>query len=146
MFSPDIVATILVDASDAHQTIGILAELLVHYENHAIEAKLARDTPPYWTAQCLAAHAPELPSTLRSSLKKAGSSDKALKAAQDELFKDPAFRALVGTTQAVDIIGGGVKSNALPENAFAVINHRIATDRSVWRSLAPFTCLEPYNV
>lgn len=120
-----------IDGSDAHQTIGILAELLVHYENNAIEAKLARGTPPYWTAECLAAHAPELPATLRSSLKKASSSDKALKAAQDELFKDPTFKALVGTTQAVDIIGGGVKSNALPENAFAVINHRVATDRSV---------------
>ncbi|EPS94576.1 hypothetical protein FOMPIDRAFT_1063152 [Fomitopsis schrenkii] len=115
----------------AHTTIGILAELLVHYENNAIEAKLARGTPPYWTAECLAAHAPELPATLRSSLKKASSSDKALKAAQDELFKDPTFKALVGTTQAVDIIGGGVKSNALPENAFAVINHRVATDSSV---------------
>lgn len=125
---------------DVHQTIGILAELLVHYENNAIQAKLARGTPPYWTAECLAAHAPRLPSALRSSLKKARSSDKALRAAQDELFKDPTFKALVGTTQAVDIIGGGVKSNALPENAFAIINHRVATDRSVWYSLAPFTC------
>ncbi|KZT65622.1 carboxypeptidase S [Daedalea quercina L-15889] len=114
-----------------HTTIGMLAELLVHYENSPIEAKLSRGTPTYWHAECLAAHAPELPSSLRSSIKKAGSSDKALRAAQNELFKDHAFKALVGTTQAIDIIGGGVKSNALPENAMAIINHRIATDSSV---------------
>ena len=29
------------------------------------------------------------------------------------------------TTQAVDLISGGVKINALPEQASAVINHRI---------------------
>ena len=41
------------------------------------------------------------------------------------------FKALVGTTQAVDLIQGGVKTNALPESAWAVVNHRIATDSSV---------------
>ncbi|KAH9924758.1 carboxypeptidase S [Fomitopsis serialis] len=115
----------------AHTTIGMLAELLVHYENNPIEAKLSRGTPTYWHAECLAAHAPELPSSFRSAMRKASSSDKALKAAQDELFQDLAFKALVGTTQAIDVIGGGVKSNALPENAMAVINHRIASDSSV---------------
>ena len=34
-----------------------------------------------------------------------------------------------GTTQAVDIIRGGVKSNALQEKVFAVVNHRIADYR-----------------
>lgn len=35
------------------------------------------------------------------------------------------------TTQAVDIISGGVKINALPEKATAVINHRINAEQSV---------------
>ncbi|KAJ7686723.1 hypothetical protein B0H17DRAFT_1160593 [Mycena rosella] len=35
------------------------------------------------------------------------------------------------TTQAVDIIHGGVKVNALPEQATAVVNHRISVDSSV---------------
>lgn len=42
---------------------------------------------------------------------------------------DPAFKALVGTTQAIDLIQGGVKTNALPEQAWAVVNHRLATER-----------------
>lgn len=107
----------------------MLAQLLVHYENHPFKATLERDTPMYWHAQCLAAYAPELPKSIRKAVKKAASSDKALRAAQDKLFEDPTFKALVGTTQAVDMISGGVKSNALPENAMAIINHRIATDR-----------------
>lgn len=41
------------------------------------------------------------------------------------------FRAYAGTTQAVDIIHGGVKSNALPERAYAIVNHRIAEYSSV---------------
>lgn len=38
-------------------------------------------------------------------------------------------RVLLSTTQAVDIIEGGVKVNALPEQASAFVNQRIATER-----------------
>lgn len=39
------------------------------------------------------------------------------------------YKAETGTTQAVDMIGGGVKTNALPESAWAVVNHRIGESR-----------------
>ncbi|KAI0924588.1 hypothetical protein AcW2_005436 [Taiwanofungus camphoratus] len=115
----------------SHTTIGILAALLVQYENNPIEARLKRDTPMYWHAQCLAAHAPALSPSVRKAIRRSAGSDKALRAAEKALFENTTFRALVGTTQAVDLIDGGVKTNALPENAVAVINHRIATDSSV---------------
>ncbi|PCH44222.1 carboxypeptidase S [Wolfiporia cocos MD-104 SS10] len=115
----------------AHTTIGMLARLIVEYENNQIEAVLSRNTPTYWHAECLAAYAPDLPDSIKDSMKYAGGSDEALRAAQEELFKDPTFKALVGTTTAVDIVSGGVKSNALPENVMAIANHRIATDSSV---------------
>jgi Gly-Xaa carboxypeptidase len=35
------------------------------------------------------------------------------------------------TSQAVDIVSGGVKINALPEKVYAVINHRIAVESHV---------------
>jgi len=47
---------------------------------------------------------------------------------EKELFQDSALRSLAATTQAIDIIRGGVKVNALPERAWAVVNHRIAVD------------------
>ena len=41
------------------------------------------------------------------------------------------LNSLVTTTQAIDLIGGGVKSNALPELAWAVVNRRISVLSSV---------------
>ncbi|KAH9945712.1 carboxypeptidase S [Amylocystis lapponica] len=114
-----------------HTSIGILAALLVQYEENPIPPVLSRHSPMFSTAQCLAAHAPDVSSSLRKTIAKAATSDKALRAAQEALFEDSTFEALVGTTQAIDLIDGGVKTNALPENAEAVVNHRIATDSSV---------------
>ncbi|KAI0372823.1 hypothetical protein BV20DRAFT_1119783 [Pilatotrama ljubarskyi] len=92
----------------SHTTIGILARLLVQFEANLYEAKLSRGTPMYWKSQCLAAHAPDLPHKLRKALKKAMKSNRALKEAEQGLFKDPVFRAYVGTTQAVDLVDGGL--------------------------------------
>lgn len=83
----------------------------------------------YEKALCLGAYAPDIPAPLRKALQKAPTSDKALRAAEKILFEDRLFKALVETTQAVDLIQGGVKTNALPESAWAVVNRRIATDR-----------------
>jgi Gly-Xaa carboxypeptidase len=44
---------------------------------------------------------------------------------------DARAKALVTTTQAVDIIRGGSKVNALPELVTAVVNHRIAFSHSI---------------
>lgn len=66
-------------------------------------------------------------------------SDKALVVVQNMLLKIPLFKALVGTTQAIDLINGGVKANALPENAVAVVDHRIAADRCVDSLTLPST-------
>lgn len=62
-------------------------------------------------------------------IKKSVHSDKALHKLESFISKDINLRSLVGTTQAIDLIGGGVKVNALPETAWAVVNHRIATQR-----------------
>lgn len=114
------------------QSIGILSSLLVHFEAHPYKARLARDTPIYWNMQCLAAHAPKMPSHLRKSIIKSVKSDKALHAAGKHMFEySTQYEALTGTTQAIDLIQGGVKTNALPEQAWAVVNHRIATDSSL---------------
>ncbi|KAI6117457.1 carboxypeptidase S [Pisolithus croceorrhizus] len=114
-----------------HTSIGILAELLVKIEANPFKVHLTRDSPPFRTVQCLAAHAPNIPDNLRRDIMASAHSDKALRAAEDVLFTNSAFKNLVGTTQAIDIIQGGVKVNALPEQAWAVVNHRISTESSV---------------
>lgn len=83
----------------------------------------------YKNFQCLAQHAPGLPDSLRRDIIDARHSEEALRSAQKELFKDAKIKNLVGTTQAIDLVHGGVKVNALPEFAYAVINHRISIER-----------------
>ena len=78
------------------------------------------------TLQCLAEYAQSLPSNLRHTIKKSVYSDKALDSLQSYILKDNELYSLVTTTQAIDLVGGGVKSNALPESAWAVVNRRIS--------------------
>jgi len=95
-----------------------------------------RKDPLYSTTRCLAEHGKDLPSHYRKLIKRAAYSDSALYALGKILFKERVYENLVGTTQAIDIIQGGVKANALPEKATALINHRIAVIRFVPKFLA----------
>jgi len=79
----------------------------------------------------VAQHAKDFPANLRALVKASVYSDRALRKLEAELRRDPIYRALMATTQAIDLVQGGVKANALPEEAWAVVNHRIATQRSV---------------
>jgi Gly-Xaa carboxypeptidase len=115
----------------AHTSIGMLARMLVAYEANPYKATFQRGTPVYRSAQCLAAHARDIPHSLKRAIRKAHKSDRALQKAEALLFADAGFRAVAGTTQAIDLVSGGVKTNALPEQAFAVVNHRIDTASSV---------------
>ncbi|TFK26213.1 Gly-X carboxypeptidase [Coprinopsis marcescibilis] len=114
-----------------HTSIGILSALLVHFEKNPIKAGLSRDQPVYWAMQCLGEHAKSVPPPLRKLIKRATTSDKALKKLGSAIFADRMLESLVGTTQAIDLVQGGVKSNALPELAWAVINHRITVTSNV---------------
>ncbi|KIM82989.1 hypothetical protein PILCRDRAFT_447597 [Piloderma croceum F 1598] len=114
-----------------HTSIGMLSAILVHFESNPFGVHLKRDTPIYWMAQCLAEHAPSLPSDVKNAAKKSATSDKALKVVEEYFFQSSMFKSLAGSTQAIDLTGGGVKSNALPEQAWAVVNHRIATESSL---------------
>ncbi|CUA77617.1 Gly-Xaa carboxypeptidase [Rhizoctonia solani] len=137
-----------------HTSIGILASLLVEIESTPYTPGLPRSSPIYSLLQCFAAHVPSVPSSFRSSIldsicpadasaHRRRRCDKALKDVESALFDASSewnhgnefaarsYRSLLRTTQAIDMINGGVKSNALPELTSAVVNHRIRTDSSV---------------
>ncbi|EJD07407.1 carboxypeptidase S [Fomitiporia mediterranea MF3/22] len=115
----------------SHTSIGILSSLLVAYESNPMKPTIDRTTPIYGMMQCLAEHAPSMDKSLRKIILKSTNSDKTLHKLEGIIEDDLALRSFVGTTQAIDLIQGGVKTNALPEQAWAVINHRIATQGSV---------------
>jgi Gly-Xaa carboxypeptidase len=69
---------------------------------------------------------------LRGKIQESLKSKKAAKEVADYLAKDDiGKRYLMQTSQATDLISGGVKINALPEKVYAVVNHRIAVESRV---------------
>jgi len=90
-----------------------------------------RGDPMYEYFQCLAEHANGLPEELRKLILRSLDSDTALRKLTEILAKDRVIKSLLGTTQAIDIISGGIKSNALPEQAHAIVNHRVAVSRLI---------------
>ena len=79
---------------------------------------------------CLAEHSPSFPDQLRTIARRAVSDDTALEHLKRGLLElSPDTSAILGTTQAADILEGGVKVNALPERAAVIVNHRIAEHR-----------------
>jgi hypothetical protein len=68
----------------------------------------------FGTLQCLAVHSTNISSHLKNDILRAGSDDKkiaqkAMARVIREVRKKPSQRYLMGTSQAIDIINGGVK-------------------------------------
>lgn len=94
--------------------VGILSRLLVELEANPYAPTLTSESPylPYLT--CLAEHAPEV----SKSFKRAVENPKKWNGLAKRLAAESAQnRAFLATTQAIDLISGGVKVNALPEVA-----------------------------
>ena len=64
----------------------------------------------YDTLVCMATHSTNVEKGLRQAILDSATSNKALKAVESTIFKDSETRSLVGTTRAIDIVGGGVKA------------------------------------
>ncbi|KAI0742053.1 carboxypeptidase S [Daedaleopsis nitida] len=115
-----------------HTSIGMLAAVIKQLEDNPHEPHLNRSGIYYSLLQCRAAHDPSLPADVRSLITRSRISDKALHKLETQLaHTERAFKALAGTTQAADVIRGGVKTNALPERAEVIVNHRIDIHSSV---------------
>jgi Gly-Xaa carboxypeptidase len=112
-----------------HTSIGILSELITKIEAEQYRTRLVDSNPYYTQLQCGAAYSPEFPSKLKKLLGCRQPHD-TCKAKPDQLALEaakqgPEIKYLMQTSQAVDVISGGIKVNALPERATVVVNHRI---------------------
>ena len=115
-----------------HTGIGILSELITKIESSQSPTRLVDSNPYYTQLQCGAAYAPEFPKKLKKLLRHRPSShthtckaNKPDHLALEAAKQGPEIKYLMQTSQAVDVISGGIKVNALPERATAVVNHRI---------------------
>lgn len=114
-----------------HTGIGIAAEVITRLENiDLFKPSLNEDHPLVKQLAVQAAYSPELDEKTRQKWARLTYDEKARQALADELEKDRALRAYVATTQAIDVIHGGVKVNALPEKVEVKTNYRIKLDSS----------------
>ncbi|KAK7060905.1 hypothetical protein VNI00_000638 [Paramarasmius palmivorus] len=115
-----------------HTSIGLLSMLIVEIEKHPHQPKFIRSGAGLPNALCTVAYGGDKFSPRVKSLARwAMVDDRALERFKNKLIKaEPFFGVLLKTTQAVDVIQGGVKVNALPEIASVIINHRIAEHSS----------------
>ena len=58
----------------------------------------------------MATHSVKVEDALRHAILDSATSDEALKLAESIILRDPETRSLLGTTRAIDIVGGGVKA------------------------------------
>ncbi|ORX38339.1 hypothetical protein BD324DRAFT_620480 [Kockovaella imperatae] len=132
-----------------HSGIGYTAELVRALERNPHKPKLLESSPLVSGMVCYANTAPEMPTKLKKSVRKleksmskkgAKADTKALKdveewfvsgSLEDHSLPRGLGKAMVSTTQAIDIINGGLKINALPEVVTTVVNHRINIASSV---------------
>lgn len=80
------------------------------------------------TLLCASEHAPSFPSRWARLLRRPSTWNKFVK---EFAARSLAGKAILGTTQAVDVIRGGVKVNALPELVTAQINYRVDFSESI---------------
>lgn len=119
-----------------HTGIGLASLLVTQLERHPYPALLDDDAPIWGFLQCAATYSPDMPKGLLKAVKHAKASRKAFKNLPEAVIKyglgeeaEPGqgnrARATISTTQAVDMINGGFKVNALPEVVTFIVNHRI---------------------
>ncbi|ORY33967.1 putative Gly-X carboxypeptidase [Naematelia encephala] len=110
-----------------HTGIGITSLLLAELEAHPFEPVLDPAGPYLKFLSCLSDYA-DIPSKLKSDIH---TPQKWSKLAKELATADRRVNSLLATSQAIDLINGGVKVNALPEVVDTTINYRISFTSSV---------------
>jgi Gly-Xaa carboxypeptidase len=111
-----------------HTAIGIISDIIVNIENNPPPAALRETNPILQSMQCLAEHSTMLSTRQKYML---DHFDLFKNLILKEMWSYEFLRPFLSTTQAVDVIHGGVKVNALPTSVYALINMRIAPHESV---------------
>ncbi|KAI0152156.1 carboxypeptidase S [Hypoxylon sp. NC0597] len=111
-----------------HTGIGIMADAIVALENEPYSPRLTQSSPFRRVLECRTKYSPDaVQPWLRDALLSGSEKDIAIKLAEEETEE----KWLVQTSQAIDVIAGGVKVNALPENVQLQVNHRVALHETV---------------
>ncbi|CAN3481294.1 carboxypeptidase S [Diutina catenulata] len=113
-----------------HTSIGIMGELQTLIESDTYAANLTTDNPFFYHLECAAVHSTKLPDMLKKMILRARTDEKAMSKVVSSLENTFAGN-LMRTVQALTIVNGGEKANALPEHVTLVTNHRVGVDDSL---------------
>lgn len=110
-----------------HTSIGIAAEIIAALEANPYDPELLADSPVHRHLQCQARYSPQAQPEI-TRLVKAGDLD----ALAGELAAaNPMTQFMIQTSQAVDMIDGGQKINAMPEHVALGVNYRVAPQNTI---------------
>ncbi|KAL3444676.1 hypothetical protein BJX65DRAFT_297504 [Aspergillus insuetus] len=114
-----------------HNTIGILSEIITAIEKSPFEGRVTAANPMFDFLSCAAVHAREssFPGSIRSHFAQIAIGS--TKAERDLARELDSLRYYFRTSQSVGKISGGLKINAIPELAAAMVNLRLAVETSV---------------
>ncbi|SCU90888.1 LAFA_0F00716g1_1 [Lachancea sp. 'fantastica'] len=108
-----------------HSLIGIVSEMIYSLENSiAIQARISKNNPVLGYLSCNNFGFPQVPALIDRI--KAGDAD--AEYALGSLLENTTIAYLSRTSQAIDLISGGQKINALPERVSVGINYRVGPD------------------
>lgn len=110
-----------------HTSIGIMAEIISTLEAHPYKAELIAGSPMHNHLMCQARYSPDADPKLTHMINKGD-----LDGVTDLLVKQSGLtQFLIQTSQAVDMIQGGQKINAMPEKTSLGVNYRVAPQNSL---------------
>ncbi|KAI9336703.1 hypothetical protein BDR26DRAFT_864405 [Obelidium mucronatum] len=113
-----------------HTGIGLSSMLITALESNPQEPQLSLNNPIVGSMACIANHAPNPDPAMVKAIKQWPKSRKTVLKRLIQTLPEDLVTALLVSTQAVDIINGGLKVNALPEKVTTIINHRIGAHDS----------------
>ncbi|KAI8803145.1 hypothetical protein BJ742DRAFT_830665 [Cladochytrium replicatum] len=113
-----------------HTGIGMLSNIVEDLEEHPYVPALPDNSAFLQFLQCAAAYSPGMDPYLRWAIRNIYW---ARQSVVNQVYResDLRYRYAMTTSQAADIVQGGVKVNALPESSSVIINHRVAIHSKV---------------
>lgn len=114
-----------------HTAIGIMGSLIVQLENHKMPTYFTELNPTFYQYVCLAENSVDIDESLKQDILRSQIDKKANENVRHFINRDRYSSYAIKTTQALDIINGGVKANALPEFVELIINSRVALEENI---------------
>lgn len=110
-----------------HTGIGIMADVISALEDAPYKPRLTESSPFRRVLECRAKYSPKQVEPWLHDILRSGK-EEISPAHAEELGEE---QWLVQTSQAVDVIVGGIKVNALPETVRLMVNHRVIMHESI---------------